>query len=45
ENDQAALSFFQQVFKNKTVKQVYALPLIKHGGALHCITWEYFSSC
>lgn len=41
ESDMAALETFRQIF-NKPIKQVYVLPLIKDGGALHCVTWELF---
>lgn len=40
-SDIAALETFKQIF-NKEILQVYAQPLIKNGGALHCITWELF---
>ena len=40
-SDIAALETFKQIF-NKKILQVYAQPLIKNGGALHCITWELF---
>jgi agmatine/peptidylarginine deiminase len=42
ENDQAAFSVFQHIFNNKIIKQVYSYPLIKHGGALHCATWNHY---
>lgn len=42
ENDIAALALFQSIFHNKIIKQVFALPLIQHGGALHCATWNHF---
>ena len=42
ENDKAALEIFQNVFDNKVIKQVFAQPLIKHGGALHCATWIHY---
>lgn len=41
ESDMAALHTFKQIFR-KPIKQVYALPLIKKGGALHCVTWEFY---
>lgn len=44
ENDKAALTLFQSIFQNKTIKQVFALPLIQHGGALHCVTWNHYIS-
>ena len=42
EDDKAALEMFQNVFDNKVIKQVFAQPLIKHGGALHCATWNHY---
>lgn len=42
EEDEAALSQFQHIFPNKVIKQVYAKPLIRHGGALHCATWNHY---
>ncbi len=44
ENDKAALTLFQSIFQNKTIKQVFALPLIMRGGALHCATWDHYIS-
>lgn len=41
DNDKSARSLFSEIFPDKEIIQVYALPLIKHGGALHCVTWEY----
>lgn len=42
ENDQTAFSVFQQIFNKKIIKQVYAHPLVKLGGALHCATWNHY---
>lgn len=42
ENDQTAFNLFQSIFKEKKIKQVYARPLVKDGGALHCVTWNHF---
>lgn len=42
DNDMAALNKFRCIFKKKDICQVYALPLIKNGGALHCVTWDYY---
>lgn len=42
ENDKAALKMFQNVYDNKVIRQVFAQPLIKHGGALHCATWNHY---
>lgn len=41
-NDKAAVNAFSGVFPNKEIIQVYANPLVKHGGAIHCITWELY---
>ncbi|MBP5561911.1 MAG: agmatine deiminase family protein [Muribaculaceae bacterium] len=41
DNDQVAVSKFKQLFPNLEIKPVYAEPLIKKNGALHCVTWEY----
>jgi agmatine/peptidylarginine deiminase len=41
ENDVAAIEYFEGLFPNLKVIPIYALPLIKKGGALHCVTWEY----
>ena len=38
-SDIAALETFKKIFK-KEILQVYAQPLIKDGGALHCVTWK-----
>lgn len=40
-SDIAALETFKKIFK-KEILQVYAQPLIKDGGALHCVTWDFF---
>lgn len=42
ENDQEALKLFSNIFPDKEIIPVYAKPLIKRGGALHCVTWEYY---
>ena len=41
ENDKVALKKFKELFPNLKVMPIYAEPLIKEGGALHCVTWEY----
>ena len=40
--DNAAVKAFEKLFPNDEIeiKQVYAMPLVKKGGALHCVTWE-----
>ena len=35
---------FSDIFIDKEIIQVYAAPLVKHGGALHCVTWELFNN-
>lgn len=42
DNDIAALELFQKIVPDKKVVQVYAEPLVKDGGALHCVTWELY---
>ena len=42
DNDLAALECFKALFPQKEVVQVFAAPLIKKGGAIHCITWNLF---
>lgn len=44
ESDLAAFSAFQHIFKKNIIKQVYAHPLVKLGGALHCATWNHYYS-
>ena len=41
ENDVAAIEYFKGLFPHLEIVPIYALPLIKKGGALHCVTWEY----
>lgn len=41
DNDLAAIELFQKLFPHKKIFPIYSLPLIKRGGALHCVTWEY----
>ena len=42
DNDQAAIEKFQELFPDDEIIPIYAKPLIKRGGGLHCVTWEYF---
>ena len=42
DNDMAALRLFRRIFKHKDICQVYARPLVKNGGALHCATWNHY---
>ncbi|MGM9698223.1 MAG: agmatine deiminase family protein [Prevotella sp.] len=42
-NDEAAMNVFSDIFPDKEIIQIFAGPLVKHGGALHCITWELFN--
>lgn len=41
DSDIAAKELFEKLFPGNTIIQIYAQPLIKEGGALHCVTWEY----
>lgn len=41
DNDIAARELLANL-SGKPVQQIYALPLIYAGGALHCVTWEMF---
>lgn len=41
ENDVVAVETFSRLFPHSEIIPVYALPLIKDGGAIHCVTWEY----
>ncbi len=41
ENDKEAIRVMQDLFPDKQIIPIYAKPLIKDGGALHCVTWEY----
>lgn len=45
DNDLAAFNKFRRIFKKKDIYQVYTFPLIKNGGALHCVTWDHFLPC
>lgn len=38
--DTVALDVFEKLFDGYKIKQVYAWPLVRRGGALHCVTWE-----
>lgn len=38
--DTVALDVFEKFFDGYKIKQVYAWPLVRRGGALHCVTWE-----
>lgn len=40
-NDREAIRVMQNLFPDKQIIPIYAKPLIKNGGALHCVTWEY----
>lgn len=44
ENDIAALKTFEKLFPDLEIIPIYAKPLIKEGGALHCVTWEYIEN-
>ena len=43
ENDRSAVKVFSNLFPDKELVQVYAAPLVRHGGALHCVTWELYN--
>ena len=40
-SDKAAIKTFKQIFPHSEIIPIYAQPLIKDGGAIHCVTWEY----
>lgn len=40
-NDVEAIRMMTRLFPDKEIVPIYAMPLIKRGGALHCVTWEY----
>ena len=42
DRDLAAFKVFSRISQEKTICQVYARPLIKDGGALHCATWNLY---
>lgn len=44
ESDLTAMREFTRLFPDHIIKPIYALPLIKKGGALHCVTWEWYES-
>ncbi len=44
DNDSSAIKVFSDIFRDKEIIQVYAAPLVKHGGALHCVTWELYKT-
>lgn len=41
ECDIAAKEMFGKLFPGNKIVPIYAQPLIKKSGALHCVTWEY----
>lgn len=41
ENDKEAIRVMKDYFPAKQIIPIYAKSLIKDGGALHCVTWEY----
>ena len=41
-NDKAAIDLFEHLFIGERIIPIYAKPLIEQGGALHCVTWEYY---
>lgn len=42
DNDLAAIERFKEIFPDDEIIPIYSKPLIKRGGGLHCVTWEYF---
>lgn len=42
DNDKEAVKVFSDIFFDKEIIQIYVAPLVKHGGALHCVTWELY---
>lgn len=42
DNDQAAVEVFRELFPKDEIIPICCEPLIKRGGALHCVTWEYY---
>lgn len=42
ESDIAALNTFSNIFPDSEIIPIYSKPLIDNGGALHCVTWEYY---
>ena len=44
DNDRSAVKVFSNLFPDKEIIQVYAAPLVRHGGALHCVTWELYNN-
>lgn len=41
DNDIAAVETFGRLFPQSEIIPIYSKPLIKKGGALHCVTWEF----
>lgn len=42
DNDLAAIEIFNNLFPKDEIIPIYSKPLIERGGALHCVTWEYY---
>lgn len=42
ESDVAAIETFGKLFPDSRIMPIYAYPLIKNGGAIHCVTWEKY---
>lgn len=45
DNDREAIRVMTGLFPGKEIVPIYAKSLIENGGALHCVTWEYISTC
>lgn len=43
DSDRAAIETFQTIFTEPIIP-IYAAPLVRQGGALHCVTWEYYNN-
>ncbi|MBF7046642.1 agmatine deiminase family protein [Campylobacter volucris] len=42
DEDERVLSFLQNIYKDKQIIGIYLKPIIKKGGALHCISANIF---
>lgn len=43
-NDKVAIETFKRLFPESEIIPIYARPLVKNGGALHCVTWEHYEN-
>lgn len=44
EIDIDAIEFYRRLFPQLKIIPIYSKPLIKDGGALHCVTWEFIEN-